>query len=67
VSVDASDQASLEMLDSSMVQDGTAGTGTSLVSLWQNGLVGILAQREITWKLRRSTAVQYISPAAYAA
>lgn len=67
VTVDASDQASLEMLDSSLVQDGTAGTGTSLVSLWQSGLLGIKAQREITWKLRRSTAVQYISPAAYAA
>jgi HK97 family phage major capsid protein/HK97 family phage prohead protease len=67
VTVDASDQASLEMLDGSLSQDGTAGTGASLVSLWQNGLVGILAQREITWKLRRSTAVQYISPAAYSA
>ncbi len=67
VTVDASDQASLEMLDGSLVQDGTAGTGTSLVSLWQAGLLGIKAQREITWKMRRSTAVQYISPAAYSA
>jgi HK97 family phage major capsid protein len=67
VTIDASDQASIEMLDGSLVQDGTAGTGASLVSLWQNGLLGIKAQREITWKLRRSTAVQYISPAAYVA
>lgn len=67
VTIDASDQASLEMLDGSLTQDGTAGTGASLVSLWQNGLLGIKAQREITWKLRRSTAVQYISPAAYVA
>jgi HK97 family phage major capsid protein/HK97 family phage prohead protease len=66
VTVEASDQASLEMVDSSS-QSGITGTGASLVSLWQNGLVGLLASREITWKLRRSTAVQYISPAAYAA
>jgi hypothetical protein len=37
------------------------------VSLWQTGAVGLMANREITWKLRRSTAVQYLSPAAYAA
>ncbi len=67
VTVDASGEASIEMLDSSLVQDGIAGTGTSLVNLWQSGLLGFLAQREITWKLRRSTAVQYLSPAAYAA
>ncbi len=67
VTVDASGEASIEMLDSSLVQDGIAGTGTSLVSLWQSGLLGIKAQREITWKLRRSTSVQYISPAAYKA
>lgn len=66
VTVEASDQASIEMQDSSS-QSGITGTGASLVSLWQNGLVGLLATREITWKLRRSTAVQYISPAAYAA
>ncbi len=66
VTVEASDQASLEMVDTSS-QSGISGTGASLVSLWQSGLVGIMAQREITWKLRRSTAVQYISPAAYAA
>jgi HK97 family phage prohead protease/HK97 family phage major capsid protein len=66
VTVEASDQASIEMQDSS-AQSGISGTGASLVSLWQNGLVGLLANREVTWKLRRSTAVQYISPAAYSA
>jgi len=64
VTVDASDQASLEMVDSSS-QSAISGTGASLVSLWQTGAVGLMATREITWKLRRSTAVQYISPAAY--
>lgn len=66
VTVEASDQASLEMVDTSS-QSGISGTGASLVSLWQSGLVGLMATREVTWKLRRSTAVQYISPAAYAA
>jgi len=66
VTVDASDQASLEMVDSSS-QSAISGTGASLVSLWQTGAVGLLANREVTWKPRRSTAVQYISPAAYVA
>lgn len=66
VDVEASFEASIEMLDSSLVQDGTAGTGTSLVNLWQSGLIGLLANREVNWTLRRSTAVEYISPAAYA-
>jgi hypothetical protein len=65
VTVDASSEASIEMLDSSLVQDGVAGTGTSLVNLWQNGLLGLRAERMVNWTLRRSTAVQYISPAAY--
>lgn len=66
VTVEASDQASLEMQDASS-QSGITGTGASLVSLWQNGLVGLKATREITWKRRRTLAVQYLSPAAYVA
>jgi HK97 family phage major capsid protein len=66
VTVEASDQASVEMVDTSS-QSALSGTGASQVSLWQTGAVGLLANREITWKLRRSTAVQYISPAAYVA
>lgn len=65
--IDASDQASLEMLDSSLTQDGAAGTGASLVSLWQNNLLGLKAERFITWKLARATAVAYLSPVAYVA
>lgn len=64
VTVEASDQASIEMQDSSS-QSAISGTGASLVSLWQTGAVGLMALREITWKMRRATAVQYISPAAY--
>ena len=67
VTVDASDQASLEMLDSSLVQTGIVGTGASLVSLWQAGLLGLKATREINWKLRRAGAARYIISSAYKA
>jgi HK97 family phage prohead protease/HK97 family phage major capsid protein len=67
VTVEASDQASLEMVDSGSLQNVITGTppATALISLWQTGAVGLKAVREITWKLRRATAVQYLMPAAY--
>lgn len=65
VSIATSDQASLEMLDSSLLQDGTAGTGASLVSMFQNNMLAILAEREINWKLMRASAVGYISQPLY--
>lgn len=65
VSIDSSTEASVEMLDSSLQQDATAGTGASLVSLWQNNLLGLRAEREITWKKRRTAAAQYLAPVAY--
>jgi HK97 family phage major capsid protein/HK97 family phage prohead protease len=67
VTVEASDQASIEMLDASLQQNGITGTGASLVSLWQAGLLGLKANREVTWKLRRAGAARYIGPAAYVA
>ncbi len=66
VAIQASGEASLEMLDSTLLQDGTIGTGAALVSLWQNNLLGLRAERFINWKKRRAQAVQYLSPVAYA-
>lgn len=66
VTVDVSNEASIEMLDSALQQDATNATGASLVNMWQVGAIALRAQREINWKLRRATAVHYISPAAYA-
>lgn len=66
VTVDASDQASVEMVDASS-QSGITGTGASLVSFWQDGLVGLKATREINWKLRRTGAARYILNSAYRA
>lgn len=61
VSVDASREASIEMLDSSLTQDATAGTGASLVSMFQTNSVAIRAEREITWLARRTGAAQYLT------
>jgi len=65
VTIDASEQASLQMDDNPQTQDGTTGTGTSLVSLWQTNMLGLRVEREITWKLVRSASVQYLSGVAY--
>lgn len=64
VTLEASDQASLEMSDAP-AQDGTTGGGASMVSLWQTDMLGLKAQREINWKLVRAASCQYISGAAY--
>jgi HK97 family phage major capsid protein len=66
VTVDVSDQASVEMVDASS-QSGVTGTGASLVSFWQSGLVGLKATREVNWKLRRTGAARYIYNVAYKA
>ncbi|WP_176506369.1 phage major capsid protein [Pseudomonas urethralis] len=58
VTLDASREASLEMSDS------PDGTGT-MVSLWQQNMVGLRAERFINWKRRRASAVAYITGAKY--
>lgn len=58
IMLDTSSEASLEMSDT---PDGTA----SLVSLWQNNLLGIRAERFINWRRRRAEAVAVISGVAY--
>ena len=59
VMLDASNQASLQM------DTAPADGGQGLVSLWQNNLVGIRAERFINWSKRRASAVQYIDAAKY--
>lgn len=58
VQVDMSDQASLQM-DSAPTQNST--TATTLVSLWQNNLIGFRAERTINWSKRRPGAVSLLS------
>ena len=57
VTVDASREASIEMLDSALQQDAGAGTGASLVSMYQTNSVALRAERYINWSKRRTTAV----------
>lgn len=54
VRLDVSEQASLQL--DSAPSDGAQ----SLVSLWQNNLIGIRAERFMNWARRRDAAVTYI-------
>jgi HK97 family phage major capsid protein/HK97 family phage prohead protease len=58
VTIDASREAALEMLDTGFTQNQP--TGASLVSLWQNNLIGLKAERYVNWARRRTEAVQWI-------
>lgn len=62
--VDASREASIEMSDAPG-QSAAAGTGASMVSMFQTSSVAIRAVRFINWKKRRSNAVQFILNSAY--
>lgn len=63
--IDMSSEASLEMLDGALGQDGLAGEGAELVSLWQNNMVAFRAERTISWKKARANAVALISQVAW--
>jgi HK97 family phage major capsid protein/HK97 family phage prohead protease len=64
VTIDASREASLEMLDNPTNNSAT-GTATSLVSMFQTNSVALKAERFINWARRRDAGVQYIEAAAY--
>jgi HK97 family phage major capsid protein/HK97 family phage prohead protease len=60
VQIDVSREASVQM---DGAPDSPAVATTVLVSLWQNNLVGLRAERMITWKRARTAAVTYITTA----
>jgi HK97 family phage major capsid protein/HK97 family phage prohead protease len=64
VTIDASREASVQM-DSAPASPPDATT--VLVSLWQNNLVGLRAERFINWKRANANAVKYLTAAAYPA
>jgi len=64
VTIDVSREASLQM---NSAPDNPATAATVFTSLWQQNLVGIRAERYITWAKRRPQAVAYISGANYGA
>jgi HK97 family phage major capsid protein len=61
VTVDASEQATIEMTDA---PTGAAGVPTAasvnMVNMWQSNSIALRAERFIWWGLRRSGAVQWI-------
>jgi len=60
VRIDVSREASVQM-DSAPTD--TVDATTVYLSLWQRNLVGLKAERFITWKLARATSVTYITTA----
>lgn len=61
VTLDISREASLNMVNTSDAKDSP----TTMVSLWQHNLVGLRAERFITYKRRRTGAVSYINAVLY--
>jgi HK97 family phage major capsid protein/HK97 family phage prohead protease len=59
VTIDASDQASLQMLNNPTNNSGTA-TPTTMVSMFQTNSVAFLGEWHINWQKRRSSAVVYM-------
>ena len=62
VAIDASREASLQM---DTAPDNPATATTVMVSLWQNNLLAIRAERYVNWLKARTAAVQYLSGVAW--
>jgi HK97 family phage major capsid protein len=65
LTIDASEEASIEMLDNPTNSGAGATVATSMVSMFQTNSVALRAIRYMNWAKRRSFAVQYIKDAAY--
>lgn len=65
VVVDASREASIQMLDNP-TNDASAGTPTTMVSMFQTDSVALRAERWINWKKRRNAAVAVLAGVNYA-
>ena len=59
ITLDVSREASLQM------NDAPSAGAQSLVSLWQNNMVGLRAERFVNWQKRRTDAVAVIDDVAY--
>jgi len=60
VTIDASREASLQMLDNP-TNNSAAGTATSMVSMFQTNSVAFRAERYINWARRRDSGVAYLT------
>lgn len=59
VTLDVSREASIQL------DDAPSAGAQSLVSLWQNNLIGLRAERYITWLKRRASAAYFIDGVTY--
>ena len=64
VTIDVSREASLQMDSAPM---SPADATTVYVSLWQNNMIGLRAERFINWQKANANAVKYLTAAAYPA
>lgn len=62
--IDASDQASLQMLDNP-TNDSVTPTATSMVSMFQTNSVAFRCERILNWARRRPNAAVYLTGAAW--
>lgn len=61
VTIDISEEASVVMTTT----PASSPAATSLVSFWQNNLIGLRMEQFITWKRSVTAAVEYLSTAVY--
>lgn len=66
VVIDASREASLQMLDNPTNESGGSTAPTTVVSMFQTNSVAIRAERWINWKRRRTEAVAWLNNVLYA-
>jgi HK97 family phage major capsid protein len=66
VTIEASNEASIQMLDNPTNTSTGSTTATTMVSMFQTHSLAIKAVRYINWAKRRTTAVAFIRTAAYA-
>lgn len=65
VTIAVSDQATVEMSTTPITGEGSPPTNAVLHSLWQRNEIGIRAERFITWKRARTSAVQWLNNVNY--
>ena len=65
VTIDASREAAIQMVDNPTNESVGGTVATSMVSMFQTESVAIRATRFINWKKRRTNAVAFIAGAAY--
>jgi HK97 family phage major capsid protein len=61
IDIGRSDEATVEMLDTALQQNGLTGAGAAQVSAFQSGLTLLKAERSLDWALGRADGAGYIT------